>query len=269
MLADSPIAVHAGEIETDILLPGTARYELIDFIAKELPRWRDHPSRPKASAETTLTDQLCDHLNSATYYSTTWSHVQFRTEVPDEVRSGRKIDLAAKPRAAKLLIGGMRYGPFDTVLPIECKRLPTPKESGRDEREYVITEPGTTGGIQRFKFGHHGAAHNIGAMVAYVQDQTVGHWVTQVNGWIRSLSAKAGSAWSDSDLLQQQSDDSTSGICTLCSRHSRPGGLDECETASSLDQDELTVGRRSHRAFPPSGFLVNNSALPPAWTALS
>jgi hypothetical protein len=229
MLADNPVAVRAGEIEKNILPPGAACCELIDFIAKELPRWRDHPSRPKASAEPTLTDQLCDHLNSATYYSAAWGHVQFRTEVPDEVHSGRKIDLAAKPRAAKLIIGGMRYGPFDTVLPVECKRLPTPKEGGRDEREYVITERGTTGGIQRFKFGHHGAAHRIGAMVAYVQDQTPGHWVAQVNGWIRSLSDKSGSAWSDADQLEQLSDDPTTGLCVLHSHHRRPDDLPECE----------------------------------------
>jgi hypothetical protein len=42
---------------------------------------------------------------------------------------------------------------FDPIMPIECKRLPTPKAKDRDEREYVITEGATAGGIQRFKLG--------------------------------------------------------------------------------------------------------------------
>jgi hypothetical protein len=106
MLADISTPSHAGQLGLDILLPATARYELFEFIAAELPRWRDHPDRPSASAETTLTSQLCDHLNGAAYYSTTWSHVQFRTEVPDEVTGGRSTDLAAKPRGALLVIEG-------------------------------------------------------------------------------------------------------------------------------------------------------------------
>jgi hypothetical protein len=229
MLADSSIPSHTGRIEQDILLPATARYELIDFIAQELPHWRDHPDRPPASSETTLTGQLCDHLNAESYYSTTWSHVQFRTEVTDEIHSGRKIDLAAKPCGATLVIEGRRHSQFDTLLPIECKRLPTPKEKGRDEREYVITEPGTTGGIQRFKFGYHGAAHLVGAMIAYVQEQTFSHWAVQVNCWIQDLSAQAGVTWSCFDLLQPLSEDSAAGLCMLHSHHRREGGLEGFE----------------------------------------
>ena len=229
MLADTPIHTHAGRIEPDTILPATARHELIGFIAEELPRWRDHPDRPRASSETTLTGQLCEHLNSAAYYSTTWSHVQFRTEVPDEVAGSRRIDLAAKPLGVALVIEGRRHSQFDTLLPVECKRLPTPKEKDRDEREYVITEPGTTGGIQRFKFGYHGAAHLLGVMIAFVQDQTPCYWLAQVNSWIGDLSARANCAWSGSDLLRPLNDNPAAGLCILRSYHRREGGLRECE----------------------------------------
>ena len=187
MLTDSFDIVQSGRLDRDIHLPYTAKLELVCFIAEELPRWRDHPDRPTAHAETTLTEYLCDHLNSAAYYSTTWSHVQFRTETGDETRGGRKIDLTVKPRAATLIIEGRRHSQFDALFPIECKRLPTPTGKDRDEREYVTTEPGTTGGIQRFKFGYHGAAHTFAAMIAYVQEQSFSHWLCQVNCWIRDL----------------------------------------------------------------------------------
>ena len=118
---------------------------------------------------------------------------------------------------------------FDALFPIECKRLPTPKRNNRDEREYVFTAPGTTGGIQRYKFGHHGAAHNFAAMIAYVQEQTISHWLIQVNGWIRGLAADANSNWSDSDVLQDADHQSSTETRTLRSNHPRIGGFGDIE----------------------------------------
>lgn len=221
MLADYPIIAQAGRLEPEVQLPGTARNALIEFIADELPRWRDHAERKPATSETALTDQLCDHLNSVARNSVGWSWFQFRTEVRDEVRPQRAIDLAAKPCGAVLIIEGRRHTQFDTLLPVECKRLPTPKEKDRDQREYVLTAKGSTGGIQRFKFGHHGAGHRVAAMIGYVQEQTFSHWLTQVNGWIRDLSAETASAWSIADSLQPLKNDAAKGVCTLCSHHQR------------------------------------------------
>jgi hypothetical protein len=229
MLADFPIIPQAGKLAPEVQLPGTARYALLDFIAQELPRWRDHPERKPETSETALTGQLCDHLNSAARTSAGWSRVQFRTEVRDEVRPGRAIDLAPKPCAAVLIIEGRRHTQFDTLLPIECKRLPTPKEKDRDEREYVVTATASTGGIQRFKFGYHGAAHRVAAMIAYVQEQTFSHWLAQVNIWIGDLSSQTDSAWSVSDGLKPLKDNPTAGLCTLHSQHQRGGGLEEID----------------------------------------
>jgi hypothetical protein len=225
MLADHPIAAQTGKLDPEIQLPGTAPNELLEFIADELPRWRDHPERKPEIAETVLTDQLCDHLNSAARTSDAWSWIQFRTEVRDEVRPERTIDLVPKPCGAVLVIDGRRHTQFDTLLPIECKRLPTPKGSKRDKREYVVTASGSTGGVQRFKFGYHGAAHRFAAMIAYVQDQTFSDWLARVNGWIRQLSSEAKSAWSSLDVLQPVKDDLAVGLCALCSHHQRGGGL--------------------------------------------
>lgn len=230
MLADSiNIIPQSGRLYSDIHLPATVKLELVGFIAEELPRWRDNPDRPAASGETTLTEHLCDHLNSAVHNSSTWSHVQFRTETGDETRGGRKIDLTVKPRAASFIIEGRRHSQFEALFPIECKRLPTPKGKDRDEREYVTNEPGTTGGIQRFKFGYHGAAHTFAAMIAYVQEQSFPYWLDQVNCWIQDLAVGPSSPWSESDILQLLSDNSVTEIRTLKSVHRREGGLGECE----------------------------------------
>lgn len=224
MLADSPIIAQAGSLDPEVQLPGTARFALVEFIADELPRWRDHPHRKPESSETALTDQLCDHLNSAARCSVGW--IQFRTEVPDEVRRGRAIDLAPKPCGVVLIIEGRRHTQFDILMPIECKRLPTPKEKDRDEREYVVTATGSTGGIQRFKFGHHGSNHRVAGMIAYVQERTFARWLTQVNDWIGDLARETDSGWSASDALRPQKDNRAAGIWILRSRHKRGGGLE-------------------------------------------
>ncbi|MBL9116193.1 MAG: hypothetical protein JNJ83_14395 [Verrucomicrobiaceae bacterium] len=229
MLADSIPQVHSGRLDADIHLPSTAKLELIDFIARELPMWRDHPDRPTKTAETALTEHLCDHLNSASYYSEEWSHVQFRTETGDEAKAGRKIDLTVKPRAASLIIEGRRHSQFDSLFPIECKRLPTPAEGDRDKREYVITDPGTTGGIQRFKFGLHGSTHSFAAMIAFVQEKPLENWLGDVNGWITTLSEDDGSSWSASDLLELVNSDAVSKLQVLKSKHARSGGLVDCD----------------------------------------
>lgn len=229
MLADFHNIVQAGRLEAEVQLPGAARYALLDFIADELPRWRDHPHRKPATSETVLTDQLCDHLNSAARTAPGVNWFQFRTEVPDEARRGRAIDLASKPCGAVLIIEGRRHTQFDTLLPIECKRLPTPKEKGRDEREYVVTAAGSTGGVQRFRFGHHGSTHRVAGMIGYVQEQTPAYWLSRVNGWIRALGKEVGTDWSSSDCLRLQEDDTGAGVFRASSHHIRSGGLGEIE----------------------------------------
>jgi hypothetical protein len=230
MLADNiNIVPQSGRLNPDIHFPSTAKRELVCFIAERLPQWRDDPERPNASGETKLTEYLCDYLNGATYYSTIWDHIQFRAETSDETWGGRKIDLTVKPRATGIIIANQRYCQYNALFPIECKRLPTPKERDRDEREYVITKFGTTGGIQRFKFGHHGATHTFAAMIAYVQEQSCSHWLDQVNGWIQDLAMEPDSPWTDFDSLKSLSDNLENGVSTLKSEHQRAGNLERCE----------------------------------------
>lgn len=110
------------------------------------------------------------------------------------------------------------------LFPIECKRLPTPKGKDRDEREYVTNEPGTTGGIQRYKFSHHGAEHTFAAMIAYVQDESFSYWMTKINGWIQGLAVGYDPVWNDSDCLHLIDDNPVTKVSMLKSEHQRVGG---------------------------------------------
>ncbi len=133
-----------------------------------------------------------------------------------------------KPRAASLVIEGRRHSQFDPLFPVECKRLPTPKGKGRDEREYVITEPGSTGGMQRFKFGHHGAAHEFVAMIAFVQEHSFQHWLDKLNGWICGLALAPNSAWNSDEALHIVDESKESKVCSLASKLHRSIDLGSC-----------------------------------------
>ncbi|MGD0548775.1 MAG: hypothetical protein ABR991_13290 [Terracidiphilus sp.] len=230
MLANYPnTAAQFGSLNREVQKPATFRYELINFIANELPRWRDRPGRPIATAETELTSQLCAHLNSASRHSAGWDVLQFRVEIPDEEKKGRKIDLAPSPLDCTITIEGRMHSDFDMLMPIECKRLPIPKGKNRDEREYISNHYNSTGGIQRFKAGHHGSIHSFGAMIAYVQKETRMFWYEQIAEWINDLVMVGATGWTSKDLLDLVQDDDRLKLAILSSSHTRDNGLPEIE----------------------------------------
>jgi len=229
MLANNPdTPAQFGTLGKDVHMPATFGHELLDFISGELSSWRDHPNRPKETAETILTSQLCAHLNSIARHSAGWDILQFRVEEADEQNKGRKIDLVAAPCGATICIEGRRHSEFESLLPIECKRLPIPSGKDRDEREYVISQKSSTGGIQRFKAGHHGANHKLGAMIGYVQDETTTVWEGRVAGWITALAGNQ-PGWTTKDLLQLERRDATLRLAVFRSTHDRTNGLSEIE----------------------------------------
>jgi hypothetical protein len=149
--------------------------------------------------------------------------------VPDEQHKSRSIDLVPAPCAAIVWIEGRRVTDFETLLPIECKRLPTPKGKNRDVREYVISRHASTGGIQRFKAGHHGSAHKLAAMIAYVQEGTLTIWEKRVASWIEKLANGGQPGWTAGDALRLERNDETQRIAVLCSLHARDKGLEQIE----------------------------------------
>ncbi|MDR0606193.1 MAG: hypothetical protein LBG80_18090 [Bacteroidales bacterium] len=114
---------------------------------------------------------------------------------------------------------------------IEAKRLPTPKEKDRDEREYVFVSPEKengkkifkgNGGIQRFKEGKHARQLSYSIMFGYIQECDTDYWLNKINGWIKDLTMTNSVFWNESDYLQKQE----SYKCkSYVSTHSRNGGL--------------------------------------------
>lgn len=226
MLANSLApSLTSGALGQDVHLPATSLHELLEFIGAELPKWRDRADRKPETSETALTSQLCAHLNSAARLACGWDMFQFRVEEPDEVVKGRKVDLISAPSGGAIWIDGRRHVDFDTIMPIECKRLPTPKGTGRDEREYVFSEHSSTGGIQRFKDGNHGAEHGLAGMIGYVQRDSNSDWAKTVHGWINGLVVAGKTGWNSADHIQLESDDTTLRTARLRSTHTRAKNL--------------------------------------------
>lgn len=226
MLANTFDSVRLGSFDKAIHLAATSKISIVDFIAQELAHWRDFSDRPDESAEPKLTASLCEFLNSAAYLSAEWNHISFRTETPDEAAPSRTIDLSVKPLACEIIIGNKRHTIFQALFPIECKRLPTPKGNNRDAREYVVTDKSTTGGIQRFKLGHHGAEHEFAAMIGYVQTESFSYWLKKINGWIGDLAVNAGKPWSRKDTIKKIGEDASNRWCLMSSDHERARGLE-------------------------------------------
>ncbi|SRR5579871_2326391 len=224
MLANFPDpSLQIGVLAKDLHVPHTFLSELLAFIGDELPRWRDRPDRKKETSETVLSSQLCAHLNSVTRHAPGWDVLQFRPEEPDEKHRGRRIDLVAAPSGVNIWVDGRKYGDFDPLLPIECKRLPTPVSGDRDEREYVFSKFSSTGGIQRFKAGLHGSNHTFGAMIGYIQQDD--DWQRRVAEWIDGLISLGEAGWASTDHLKSQAIDEGRRLVLLQSAHKRQNSL--------------------------------------------
>ena len=226
MLADAGATrIHSGSLAEGIHLTATSLISLLDYIASELPIWRDRPERKAETAETALTSQLCAHLISRARHSS-WDFLQFRVEEKDSVAKARKIDLIAAPSGCVVWVEGRKHVDFDTLLPIECKLLPTPHGTGRDKREYLYNRYKSTGGVARFKAGHHGAAHNIGGMVAFVQSGSLTNWQTKIERWIAAMSRARLLDWTIEDQIVLRRHEPSERLAVLSSRHVRAGKLD-------------------------------------------
>jgi hypothetical protein len=224
MLAEEGQHMDAGALGQETQVPHEQLIALTDFIAEQLPGWRDHTDRPAQTGEDAMTYHLCAFLNGASRRSTTWGHLQFITQAPTEDDGRRKLDMTAQPLETELVFAGSRYTIFQPILPIECKRLPTPVGKDRDEREYAYSAQSTSGGIHRFKMGAHGAKHSFAMMIAYVQENTCAHWLGEVNGWIRDLSTSHGPLWSPADQLKSTTAVEVSGVVRMTSNHTRTDG---------------------------------------------
>ena len=136
---------------------------------------------------------------------------------------GRHIDLSASA-VESIVIEAQSYTKYDPILVIECKRIPAP--SKEREKEYVTGPKAdkTTGGIQRFKLGHHGARVDMVVMIGYVQADTPSHWLGEINGWILELAHNPlgdGCIWDKTEILKNIPEDESKGVFSYRSVHRR------------------------------------------------
>lgn len=252
MLAERMSGVNKGSLGSNVLLKAESLYQLLDFVGDELAVWAGRADRTTKTAEAALTSQFCNHLNSASRRSG-WDFIQFRTEVPDEEKASRAIDLSVSPCNAVIEVSGRTVTDLDMLLPIECKRLPTPKDKDREETEYVYTEKSTTGGIQRFKDGHHGSRHTLAAMIGFVQEPATPSWLSKVISWVDDRALAKTPGWSSFDRLQAIGV-SNKPVSRYKSYHDRQGGLDPIEIRHywlDLTQAKATDTTPPKLAEPP------------------
>src|SRR3546814_18200604 len=113
-------------------------------------------------------------------------------------------------RSSVIWIEGRQYTEYQTLLPIECKRLPTPTGTDRDEREYLYSDFSTTGGVQRFKAGHHAASPARAAMIGYVPVRDIPAWSVQLDRWVEGLAGEDVEGGSETGTIGMMESDTIS-----------------------------------------------------------
>lgn len=206
---------------TSGLEPNALAQKTIDFVYRQLPAWRDDPSRTNEKAENKLNLQLCKFLNT-TRIRNDFPMVHFEHE---EYQSWpTSVDISASPNESAT-IGAVTYTIYDPIVVLEGKRLPAPSHDR--EKEYVTGgKQYQGGGIQRFKLGLHSPHQNLAAIIGYIQDGSSPAWHSHINEWILELSKGTLAdvcAWSNTEVLKTLEEDPTNGIATCHSTHYRNG----------------------------------------------
>jgi hypothetical protein len=174
---EQPPQSSIGTPEAALLNADAFHHAIVNFIEHQLPLWRNRTDRPPVNDESRLNETLCDHLDCAARHS--FDSIRF-THEPYQA-PGRAADIAVKP-GKQIIVGGMGYSVFEQLLPIECKRLPTPPDKRRSDCEYVHgLASHHTGAIERFKHGLHGPTNRHAMIIAYVQEGSFDHWQTTIN----------------------------------------------------------------------------------------
>lgn len=187
MIADETHSTSAiGSPDAALLDADAFHYAIVHLIEQELPVWRDRPQRPPFQDEPRMNQSLCLHLNRAARHSG-FDSIEF---IQEPIQSGsRRGDIGVMAEGT-IAVEGRDYWDFVQLLPIECKRLPTPPDSRRSDCEYVHGLPGSrVGAIERFKHGLHGPRNQRAMIIAYVQEQTIEHWMGAINARLNELAS--------------------------------------------------------------------------------
>ena len=220
MIADESRPIPAlGNLDAGVLELGAFCREIVSFIERELPIWRQRPELFQVEDEPRLNQSLCLHLDRASRHG--FDSIRFLQEPIQG--SGRNADIGALP-VNIITVQGISYHDYEQLLPIECKRLPTPSGSRRSDLEYVHGMPGQrTGGIERFKHGLHGRENRHALIVAYVQGRSFAQWQTVINARLVEMANDGATAelWSPAEPLSEPTSSKNAEVARLTSRHKR------------------------------------------------
>lgn len=208
----------AGSLAEHLHDEGLFCRSIVDFIERELPDWKAHEDFPVTRNEPAYNEFLVNYLNVAA--RSRLDLIQFCHE-PGQ-RGGRRADASATP-IQRILVEDKRRRLGEVILPIECKRIPTPKQ--RNEIEYVIGDGQgnkRSGAIQRFKHGDHGHRNRYGLLIGYVEQQGYAHWHQAINQRLLELSETNfdESLWKGPEQLHTESRQN-SKVHRLSSKHRR------------------------------------------------
>jgi len=236
MIADEPRPTPTvGAPDATLLDADAFHREIVAFIERELPAWRDRPNRPPVTDEPNLNQTLCVHLNSASRRQC-FDAVQFLQEPLQSW--ARRGDIGVMPLGL-IVVEGRTYDDFEQLLPIECKRLPTPPDNRRSDLEYVHGLAGRrTGAIERFKHGLHGPNNRRALIIAYIQEESFDNWLSVINERL-ALLARNGTDdghWRPAELLSRVTAHQSAQVDTFTSRHRRL--VPPC-CSSALDMEHL------------------------------
>jgi hypothetical protein len=189
--------------------------------------------------ETALVTSLCKWLQA--FAQDREVLFAFFHEDPDSGGANRTDDMSVTPAVGTMFlkVGPHYYSCEEQIYIIEAKRLPPPSgvTQGDRSREYVVgnwqahalDHKKCSGGIERFKEGHHGSTFHRSAMIAFVQDGTNADWIVQINSWINDLIASAipshEATWTASDrLVAALGNEEAERVHEYISDHSRAVG---------------------------------------------
>jgi hypothetical protein len=212
----------------------TLDLKTIDFVYEKLPEWRDDPSRPDEQWEDKLNLQLCKFLDSRAreeFPMVRFDHEEYQTD-------RRRVDLSASP-ARPMIIKAEPHSIYKPFLVLEGKRLPAPSRDR--EKEYVTGgAEKSTGGMQRFKLGLHGAEMDLAAIIGYVQESSFHGWHMSVNKWILELSDGSESdkcVWNADEILEPVRENASKSVTDYRSVHTRT----RCESGHKITLRHLWV----------------------------
>ena len=185
--------------------PNAQFKSVIEFLIIHLPKFAESVLTTGINNENGLNSRLSRFITNAAQQKQETFFAENEIMEDETCGNSPKVDIGIY-----LYVDDIEIDP-PLISVFEGKRLTKQLQKNR-RREYVIghEEKGkhkTCGGIERFKFGIHGAeldcAGGAGGMIGYIQDGTSESWQNKINTWICELCRiPCSPAWSMQEQLE-------------------------------------------------------------------